>query len=59
MKFYDLDEPDYRELSHNHWYKLPLSLEWVKFMQKRQYKKLMHPAEDNTPQHQCFSWKLK
>ena len=29
MKFYDLDEPDYRELKHNHWYKLPLCLEWV------------------------------
>ena len=41
MKFYDLDEPDYREMNHNHWYKLPLYLEWVMFMQKRHYKKLM------------------
>ena len=49
MKFYDLDEPDYREINHSHWYKLPLCLEWVKFMQKKHYKKLVHPAEDNTP----------
>ena len=49
MKFYDLDEPDYRELNHNYQYKLPLCLEWVEFMQRRHYKKLMHPTGDNTP----------
>ena len=29
MKYYGLDEPDYQEVTHNFWYKLPLCLEWI------------------------------
>ena len=35
MKYYGLEEPDYQEVNHNFWYKLPLYLEYVSFVQKR------------------------
>ena len=44
MKYYGLEELDYQEVTHNFWYKLPLCLEWIMFMQKRHYTSLKQSA---------------
>ena len=49
IKYYGLEEPDYQEETHNLWYKLPLCLEWVRFMQKRHYMKLRQPEGNTAP----------
>ena len=50
MKYYGLEEPDYQEITQNFWYKLPLCLEWIRFMQKRHYMSLRQPGEVTAPE---------
>ena len=49
MKYYGLEEPDYQEVTHNFWYKLPLCLEWIRFLQKRHYMSLRQSGEVTAP----------
>ena len=49
MKYYGLEEPDYQEVTHNFWFKLPLCLEWTRFMQKRHYMSLRQPEKVTAP----------
>ena len=46
MRYYGLEEPDYQEVTHNFWYKLPLCLEWIRLMQKRHYTSLKQSSEN-------------
>ena len=40
MKYFGLKEPAYSEITHDFWYKLPLCLEYIKFLQKKYYQDL-------------------
>ena len=47
MKYFGLKEPDYSEITHDFWYKLPLCLEYIKFLQEKHYQDLQQST--NTP----------
>ena len=47
MRYFGLEEPDYSEITHEFWYKLPLCLEYIRFLQKKHFQKVKQGA--NTP----------
>ena len=44
MKYFGLKEPAYSEITYDFWYKLPLCLEYIKFLQKKHYQDLKQPT---------------
>ena len=47
MKYFGLKEPDYSEITYELWYKLPLCLEYIKFLQREHFEALQQ--KDKTP----------
>ena len=47
MEYFGLKEPAYSEITRDFWYKLPLCLEYIKFLQKKYYQDLQQST--NTP----------
>ena len=40
MRYFGLKEPDYSEITYEFWYKLPLCLEYIKFLQREHFEAL-------------------